>query len=398
MRILLINSDIGYGSTGRITSDLYHSIIASENEAGIGYGRECTEDLTGNIRIGNQLDVYIHALKTRLFDLQGFGSVKATRKFIQQIKVYRPDLIHLHNIHGSYINIKLLFEYIKEMGIPVIWTLHDCWAYTGHCAHYTFVNCNRWKTGCHNCIQKTLYPASYLFDNSKKNYSLKKEIFTGVENLTIVTVSNWLKDEVKNSFLRDYEVRVISNGIDLNIFKPSISSFRQNNHLENITILLGVASIWSDRKGLGLFNDLAEKLDNNYKIVLVGMEKKQRKLLSGNILAVSRTNQLTELAEIYSAADIFLNPSMEETFGMVSLEALACGTQVITNKYSANPELVNEKCGMIVEDINAESYMTAIRELKKMPKDANDCVQWAKQFNKNKCYQAYLDLYKEVIP
>lgn len=397
MKVMLINSDSGYGSTGRITSDLYKAIIASGNDARIGYGRECTEDLLGNIRIGKRLDVYAHALKTRLFDLQGFGSIGATKKFIDQMKASPPDLIHLHNIHGSYINIKLLFEYIKEIGIPVIWTLHDCWPYTGHCAHYTFVNCNKWKIGCYDCIQKNVYPASFLADNSRKNYWFKKEIFNGVENLTITTVSHWLKNEVKKSFLNHYDVRVIANGIDLKVFQPRESDFRQKYRLENKTILLGVASIWNDRKGLWLFNELAVRLDDTYKIVLVGITNKQRKLLSSNILTISRTNHIKELAEIYSAADIFLNPSIEETFGMVSLEALACGTQVISNRYSANPELIKDEWGMIVDDIDAELYLSAIDKLKKEPKNMTACVQMAQQYDKSKCYQAYLNLYKEVL-
>jgi len=397
MKVLIINSDCGYGSTGRISVDLYKTIVESGNDACIAYGRDCTDKTVERIRIGNTLDVYTHVLKTRLFDLQGFGSKMATKKFIKKCKEYQPDIIHLHNIHGSYINIDLLFIYIKEMNIPVIWTLHDCWAFTGHCAYYTYVRCDKWKNQCHNCTQNKLYPASIFRDNSNKNFFLKREIFTGVENLKITTVSNWLKNEVMQSFLNNYDIKVIPNGIDLDVFKPTNSDFRQAFKLDNKIILLGVASIWHDRKGLWLFNDLADKLDDSYKIVLVGVTKKQEATLSKKILKINRTNNLMELAEIYSAADIFLNPSIEETFGLVSLEALACGTPVITNKYSANPELINDKCGIIVEDITTQLFIEAINRLELYPINQEACLNKARQYNKKDCYQVYLDLYSESI-
>ena len=395
MKVLIINSDCGYGSTGRIAVELFKAIVNSGNQACIAYGRDCTDKTVENIKIGNKLDVYAHVLKTRLFDLQGFGSKKSTKKFIEQCKLYNPDIIHLHNLHGSYININLLFKYIKEMNIPAIWTLHDCWAFTGHCAYYTYVCCNKWKECCHNCIQQKLYPASFFYDNSRKNYKMKNELFNSIENLKITTVSNWLKIEVMQSYLKDYEVKVIPNGIDLDIFKPTSSDFRQKFNLENKIILLGVASIWHDRKGLWLFNELANKLDDTYKIILVGVTEKQERKLSKNIIKISRTNNLIELAEIYSAADIFLNPSIEETFGLVSLEALACGTPVITNTYSANPELIDDNCGIIVEDITTQHFINAIKRVEKCTFRVQDCLDKAQQYNKINCFQFYLDLYNE---
>ena len=395
MKILIINSDCGYGSTGRISVDLYKAIVESGNNACIAYGRDCTDNTVENIRIGSELDVYFHVLKTRLFDLQGFGSKHATKKFIKECKAYKPDIIHLHNIHGSYIHINLLFAYIKEMHIPVIWTLHDCWAFTGHCAYYTFVRCNKWKNGCHNCVQKRLYPASFFHDNSINNYNIKKKLFNDIEDLKIVTVSNWLKDEVMQSFLNGFDVRVIPNGIDLDVFKPTSSDFRRKYMLEDKTVLLGVASIWHDRKGLWLFNDLAYKLDDSYKIVLIGVTDKQKARLPQNILFINRTDNLIELAEIYSAADIFLNPSIEETFGLVSLEALACGTPVISNKYSANPELIDDQCGIIVDDITTPLFIEAINRLKIKPINREACLNKAQKYNKKKSSQIYLDLYNE---
>jgi len=397
MKVLLINSVIGYGSTGKITKDLYNAIVASRNDALIGYGRVCSDEFINSLKVGNKVEVYIHVLKTRLFDLQGFGSTKATKKFIEQCKDFKPDVIHLHNIHGYYINIKLLFQYIKEMKIPVIWTLHDCWAFTGHCAYYTYVCCEKWKKCCENCAQKKVYPTSIFRDNSKNNYIRKKAVFTGVENLKVITVSNWLKEEVMQSFLKCYDVTVIPNGIDLDIFHPTCNEFRQIYNLKNKTIILGVASIWHDRKGLWLFNELADRLDESYKIVMIGVTEKQKSKLSDNILAIQRTDDLMGLADAYSSADIFLNPSVEETFGMVSLEALACGTQVISNKYSANPELITDQCGIVVDDITTELYMSAINELKINPKNKQDCIKKAEQYNENNCHQKYLNLYEEII-
>lgn len=397
MKVCLINSDSGYGSTGRITNDLSKVIVENGFEVRIGYGRDCTEDLPYNIKIGNILHVYLHVLKTRLYDLQGFGSKIATRRFIKSIKKFNPDLIHLHNIHGSYINIELLFDFIKEYNIPTIWTLHDCWSFTGHCSNYTYVNCNKWETMCYDCVQKKNYPASILKDNSKNNFKNKKEIFCGVQKLTICTVSQWLKDEVSRSFLSNYNIRVIPNGIDLSLFKPIKSNLRKEYQLTNKTILLGVASVWHDRKGLGLFNELAECLEERYQIVLVGIDKNQKKNVSNKIITIPRTNNIRELIKIYTVSDMLLNLSKEETFGMVTLEALACGTMVITNKYSANPELVDDTCGLILNELNMAELLEGIHKLEKEPKDKSACRNSASRYEKKQIYDKYIDLYKEVL-
>jgi putative colanic acid biosynthesis glycosyltransferase len=397
MRVCLINSDSGYGSTGRITYDLSRAIIENGNEVRIGYGRECTEENPYNIKIGNKFHVYLHVLKTRLLDLQGFGSRGVTKSFINKIKKFKPDLIHLHNIHGSYINIELLFEYIKENKIPVVWTLHDCWSYTGHCANYTYVNCNKWESMCYDCVQKNIYPASILKDNSRNNFNRKKYLFCGVDNLTICTVSQWLKEEVSRSFLSGYECRVIPNGIDLSVFKPIKSNFRKKYQLEDKIILLGVASVWHDRKGLGLFNELADSIGEEYQIVLVGINKNQKKEVSHKIITIPRSNNIREIVKIYTAADILLNLSKEETFGMVTLEALACGTMVITNKYSANKEIVDETCGYIVDELSVGDLLTGIRHLLDESKDQRACRNKASGYEKKHIYDKYIKLYEEVL-
>jgi glycosyltransferase involved in cell wall biosynthesis len=345
MKILQINSVCGIRSTGRICTDLAEVLEQNGHECKIAYGREIVPEKYQKyaVRIGNGFDVKIHALQSRIFDNMGFGSRYATEKFIEWVKDYNPDVIHLHNIHGYYINIEILFNYLAKAKKPVVWTLHDCWAFTGHCAYYSYVKCDKWKTGCNNCPQKRSYPSSFLFDQSKQNWIKKKALFTSVNNIILVTPSKWLANEVKQSFLCKYPVKVIPNGIDLNVFKPTPSDFREKNGLVGKKIILGVASIWDKRKGLDDFVELSKIIDDNYKIVLVGLSEKQMNDLPKNILAISRTNNVKELAEIYSSADILFNPTYEDNYPTVNLEAQACGIPVITYRTGGSVESVPEK-------------------------------------------------------
>ena len=282
MKILQINSVCGIRSTGRICTDLADILEQNGHECKIAYGREIVPEKYKKyaVRIGSDKDVKIHALESRLFDNAGFGSKKATEKFIKWVKEYNPDIIHLHNIHGYYINIEILFEYLAEVDKPVVWTLHDCWAFTGHCAHYSYVKCCRWQNGCNNCPQKNRYPSSFLIDRSQRNWFKKKKLFTSVKNMTLVTPSKWLANEVKQSFLGKYPIKVIPNGIDLNFFKPTPSDFREKNGLVGKKVILGVASAWDFKKGLNDFVELSKILDDNYKIVLVGLSEKQKKKIT----------------------------------------------------------------------------------------------------------------------
>ena len=342
MKYLFINTVAGFGSTGRIAAQQCRELQAQGHICYLAYGREKVNcDDIKTMAVGTPLDYRLHGVQTRVFDRHGFGSKRATRAFLQQVKTYDPDVIWLHNIHGYYINIELLFQYLKTCGKKICWTLHDCWAFTGHCTHFDFIGCDRWKTGCFQCPQKGEYPKSFVLDNSRNNYQRKKAAFTGVPNLTLIVPSQWLGNLVKQSFLQEYPVEVRYNTIDTTIFKPTESNFREKYNLLDKKIVLGVASTWTPRKGLQDFFKLAQMLDDSYRIVLVGLSDTQMKNLPKNIIGIKRTNNPQELAEIYTAADVFVNPTYEDNYPTVNLEAQACGTPVITYDTGGARETVN---------------------------------------------------------
>lgn len=326
----------------------------------------------------------------------GFFSVITSYRLLCKLNRIKPDIIHLHNIHGSYINLPLLFRYIKKHSIPIIWTLHDCWSFTGHCPHFTMVNCEKWKTGCYKCPQYRYYPKSYV-DRTKTMYKLKKKWFTGVENMTLVTPSQWLADLVKQSYLKDYNVKVINNGIDLNIFKPTPSNFREKYNLGDKYIVLGIAFGWGKRKGLDVFIELSKCLDSNkYKIVLVGTDKNTEEQLPDNIISIHRTQNQQELAEIYTAADIFANPTREDNYPTVNMEAIACGTPVITFRTGGSPEILDDTCGVVVDCDDNQAMLLQIQricEIKPFSKKA--CIKQATKFDMNDKYQEYMKLYED---
>ena len=331
MKYLFINSVAGFGSTGRIAAEKCRELMAQGHECCIAYGRDAVNcDDIPTIRIGNGFDFRLHGVMNRVFDNHGFGSRSATKRFLEQVKEYDPDVIWLHNVHGYYIHIGLLFEYLKICGKKIYWTLHDCWTFTGHCSHFDYIGCDRWKTGCYACSQKREYPASLLCDNSRGNYQEKKRLFTGIPNVTLITPSKWLANLVKQSFLAEYPVEVVYNTINREVFKPTPSDFREKHALRDKKLILGVASVWTERKGLQDFAKLSEILDECYQIVLVGVTPEQARQLPNRILAIPRTNSAKELAELYSAADFFVNPTYEDNYPTVNLEARACGTRIIS--------------------------------------------------------------------
>ncbi|MDR7079581.1 glycosyltransferase involved in cell wall biosynthesis [Neobacillus niacini] len=393
MRVLQINSVCGVGSTGRIATDLHAILQDQGHESYIAYGRDTPINCDTTIKIGNKLDNYTHVAKTRIFDKHGFGSKRATKEFIDKIIELDPDVIHLHNIHGYYINVELLFAYLKKAGKPVVWTLHDCWAFTGHCAYFDFVGCNCWKNGSHKCIQKRSYPASLLINNSRQNFIRKKNAFTGIRNLTIVTPSKWLAGLVKESFLNEYPIKVINNGIDLEVFKPTKSKFKEENGIENKFIILGVASVWEKRKGYEYFIELSKKTNPNVIILLVGLTDDQIKQLPSNIIGIKRTNSIQELADIYSVADVFVNPTLEDNFPTTNLEALACGTPVITFDTGGSVESIDKFSGIVVPKGSIEKLVEAIEKTQKNKFNQLQIISRSRDFNKYDKYSQYIELY-----
>jgi putative colanic acid biosynthesis glycosyltransferase len=399
--LLQINSVVNSGSTGRIAEEIGQTAIAAGWESYIAYGRNERPSSSKLIKVGTDKDIKLHGLQTRLFDRHGLGSKGATTDFIRQVEEINPDIIHLHNIHGYYINIEVLFQYLKNANVPVVWTFHDCWPITGHCSYFSFVGCEKWKTQCYECPQKRGYPASYFIDRSKKNYNLKKELFNSLSNLTLVPVSQWLSGILKESFLQNYPIRVINNGINTEVFKPSLSSdFRNKYGLEDKFIMIGVATSWGKRKGLKDYIELSKILESEFQIVLMGLNKKQIEQLPNNILGIERTDNVGELADIYSSADLVLNLSYEETFGLTTVEGFACGTPGIVYNATASPELIDVSTGIVVEQGNINKLVDAIYSIKKKGKEyySEACVERAHRlYRKEDRYREYIDLYESLL-
>ncbi len=398
MKVLQINSVCGIGSTGRIITSLQQMLQLRGDQCLIAFGRDSAKNCTQTIRIGSLIDNYLHAARTRILDAHGFGSRTATKVFITKIREFDPDVIHLHNLHGYYLHIGLLFEYFKQANKSIIWTLHDCWSLTGHCAYFDSVGCEWWKSGCHDCPLKNEYPKSIFLDRSRWNYQQKKALFRNVDNLTIVTPSQWLAKLVKQSFLKDYPVKVINNGVDLDIFQPVPNNFRSRYKLENKFVLLGVADTWGERKGYDYFLKLAKQLKFDEKLVLVGVSEGQIKSLPDNVIGIANTNSTKELAEIYSVADLFVNPTLEDNFPTTNLEALACGTPIVTFNTGGSPEALDERCGLVVERGDLSGLLGAIAMVKGVGEKVYSeyCQQRAKEFyDKNDRCAEYIDLYRE---
>lgn len=352
MRALLINAVCGIRSTGRICTDLAKQLENEGYEVKIAYGRETVPEQYQKyaIKIGNTVDVYWHALMARLFDQRGYWSVIATKRFLKWADKYNPDLLWLHNIHDYFINVELLFDWIKSRPqMEVKWTQHDCWAFTGGCMYFTVANCYQWKNECVKCPIKHSFPYGTLLSTPRRNFRRKTQLFCNIKNMTIVSVSHWLGHHLKHSFLRSYEIEVIYNKTNSTIFKPTDSNFREKHGLENKKIILGVASFWDERKGLQDFLTLSEMLSDNMVIVLIGLSKRQIKGMPRNIIGVERTDDAIELAGIYSTADIFFNPSKEETFGMTTLEAINCGIKAVVYKNTACEEIARQYGGIVVD-------------------------------------------------
>lgn len=401
MKLLQINSVVNTGSTGRIAEDIGKIAMTSGWESYIAFGRKSNLSQSELIKIGNNWDIFDHGLKTRLFDLHGLGSKSATKTLINKITNIQPDIIHLHNLHGYFINFEILFKYLQKTNIPLVWTLHDCWPITGHCSYFTFAGCNKWKSQCKICPQKSSYPTSWLIDRSEENFILKKKLFTSLSDITLVPVSKWLSEILKESFLNKYPIKVIHNGINTNIFKPQIANtFRSKHGLERHFLILGVANEWSPRKGLEDFIAMSKLLNDDSKVVLIGLSLKQKKELPEKILGIEKTESMEELAEIYSACDVFVNPTYEDNFPTTNLESLACGTPVITYNTGGSPEAIDESTGIVIEqgDINGILASVALIKEKKKQFHTLTCVNRIHRlFKNNDRFNEYLNLYESLL-
>ena len=366
MKILMINSVSGIRSTGRICTDIAEGMIAEGHEVKIAYGREDVPEKYRPlaVRIGSKRSERVNALKSRLFDNEGFNCKRTTKRFLRWAEQYDPDLLWLHNLHGYYLNLKLLFDWIKSRpSMKVKWTLHDCWAFTGHCSHFITAGCDKWQTHCDACPQKKGYPTSVLLSRARRNFDRKRECFLGVKDMTLITPSHWLANLARQSFLKDYPIEVVHNKINTEVFRPTPSDFRERYGLTDRRIVLGVATAWSASKGLSDFVRLSELLPDVYRIVLVGITPETAKTLPERILTIPRTNNATELAEIYTAADVFVNPSRQETFGLTTLEAISCGTPAIVYSGTACEEVVNTYGGGVAVSPSADAILVEIEKI-----------------------------------
>lgn len=394
--LLQINVTANWGSTGKIAEAIGSLAIARGWESYIAYGRGKPQSASQLLRIGDDIDLYAHAIESRLLDNHGLASRRATRRLLKRVAEIKPDIIHLHNIHGYYVNYPMLFDFIKEWGGPVVWTLHDCWTFTGHCSHFTFPGCQRWVDGCHDCPQTSQYPSSLWRDRSCKNYRDKKSAFTGCRDLTFVPVSDWLAGELSRSFLGGYPSVTIHNGIDLDRFRPlDLPAENADRRL-----LLGVASVWTDRKGLDAFVKMRQLLPREeYDITLVGLSPKQIASLPEGITGITRTESVDELVELYNRAFLYVNPTLEDTFPTTNLEALACGTPVITYRTGGSPEAIDQHTGVVVDYADVTSMAEAIVDVsRRNPFRAQTCRQRAETlYDRDTAFNQYLNLYEQLL-
>lgn len=396
MKIVQINATCGVGSTGKICLAISELLTENSVENYIIHSGSTNRYHLG-ISCANKQYTRFQAMKSKILGNYGFNSRKATETIIEQLEQINPDIVHLHNIHGHDCNLDILFKYFKQKRTKLIWTFHDCWAFTAYCPHFTFVMCDKWKIRCNNCPQKKKF--SLFFDRSMELYEKKRKLFSNLD-LTIVTPSKWLANTVKQSFLSNYTVKVIYNGIDLDVFKPVVSNFKKNyGIIDGKYIVLGVAFAWDVRKGLDVFIELYHRLPKNkYQIVLVGTDEKLDKRLPIGIISIHRTQNQMELTEIYNAADVFVNPTREEVLGLVNIEALACATPGVTFNSGGSPECYDDNCGTFVTYNDIDKLENEIiRICTTKPYSREQCVKKAKEFDKAELFKEYIELYERVI-
>lgn len=393
-KLLQINTIANSGATGKITEEIGAEAIRHGWKSYVAYSRGIPISQSELIPIGSPSDRRRHGIRTRLFDAHGLGSAKATGLIIERIKEIGPDLIHLHNIHGYYLNYPRLFDYLRQWGGPVVWTLHDCWAFTGHCAHFDNIGCERWKVLCHHCPLKSTYPISWFADRSARNYLDRKAAFTSLPNLTLVSPSKWLDNILSDSFLSSFTHKVIHNGIDLNLFRPYRRSYKDGS------MVLAAAWVWNRAKGLDDLIKLAEVLPPKLRLCIVGLSEKQLKEIPSTITGITRTENQKALAQLYSRAAVFVNPTYGDTFPTTNLEALACGTPVVTYNTGGSPEAIDADTGIVVPRGNVELLARGIVDISSRPREDIGilCRKRAEElFDQRKRFVEYVDLYNSLI-
>lgn len=398
--LLQINVDANNGSNGSIARDIGTMALAKGWKSYIAYGRRSVPCDSQLIRVGNNIDVRLHGAISRLFDLHGLGSNLSTVLFIRKVKRIKPDIVHLHNIHGYYINYRILFNYLKRENIPIVWTFHDCWPFTGHCGYFEAYNCDKWKDYCHQCPGVHDYPASWIIDNSKYNFKLKKKVFTSAKNLHITTVSSWLSGLVKQSFFVDYPITVVYDSVDTRIFQHSESNLRKEYGLEGKLVLMSAAANWTIAKGWNDYIKLSQILPEDCVIMLLGVKDDEMGNLPKEIIGVPRVEGKKKLAEYYSMADVLLNLSYQETFGMTTAEAMSCGTPGISYNATACPELLTPDTGIVVEAGNLQQVLTAISTIKSKGKESysHACRERALNvFDSNKVNSQFFYIYNKIL-
>ncbi len=395
MRVFQLNTFCGVKSTGRIAYEIARLVKADGGECRIGYGVPgiLPESEPFAYRIGTPMERKLHGAARKLLDAEGYGSRCGTRKLVQEMERFQPDLVHMHNLHGCYLNLDLLFGYLKKIDKPVVWTLHDCWPFTGHCAYFDAVGCQRWQTGCYSCPQKAAYPVCMGISGAKRNFAHKKKLFTSLKHLLFVAPCQWMTHPLSRSFLANYPVRVIPNGIDLAAFHPTPSDVTAA--YQGQKIVLAVAAEWDERKGLRFLIQAAKKLGAEYRFVVIGLDENQMAALPKEMTGLTHTANVKELAAWYTAADCLVNPTLEDNMPMVNLEALACGTPVAVFATGGCPEAADESCGRVVPKGDVDGLCRAIVQLCQQD-HTSACLKRAQSFDCKRTFQRYLDLYKEL--
>lgn len=402
MKVLQINGVAKSGSTGKIVSGIATALRDRGHVALVAYSgnKENVAD-SHYYKIGSRMHTKWHQLLAYAFGDAGFHSSSETKKLIRYIKKEKPDLIHLHNIYSFYLNVDMLLSYLAESNIPVVWTVHDCWALTGKCTHFIFTGCQKWQQECRACPLKRDYPASLLLDRTTDLYRRKKKLYAGLAGkMTMVCVSNWVKSIVDQSLLKDFPNTVIYNGVDPQVFHPvQTQELRKAYDLEQKFVVLGVSNGWGKNKGFQDFLELAKLVDESVQIVLIGLSPEQIAMLPDNILGLPKTRDARELNLWYNAADVFVSFSKAETMGMVVAEAMSCGTPAVVMPTTASPELVDDATGFVNESATPAECCRHVRHIQQLGKQhyAENCIIRADAlFSNEKNYAKYVDLYEKI--